>query len=406
MGLSAVAIGGDVVHFLTFVSMGFASAGQVIIARFIGGGQKEKLGAFIGTMSAFLLVCALGISLLAGLFQTEILRLMNTPAEAFSQARGYATICTLGLVFIYGYNIVSAILRGMGDSRHPLLFIAIAAILNVALDLVFVLGLSMGASGAALATVLSQGLSFLLCLAFLWKERQRFGLEFRARYFLCWDPALLKELLGLGIPMAIKSASVHISKLFVNSFINSYGVAVSAFAGAANKLSSVSAIISNSMNMAGSTMVGQNIAAGRFDRVKRILRWLCAVAMAVAAILIAILCLAPEAVFSVFTSDTAVLALARPYVPIAVLMFLGSGLRSFMNALINGSGNHRANFLTALLDGIVLRIGLSALFGLALDMKHFGFWLGDALAGFTPFFIGLVFYFSGHWKRGVIKETT
>ena len=102
------------------------------------------------------------------------------------------------------------------------------------------------------------------------------------------------------------------------------------------------------------------------------------------------------------------MALVPRYIPIAVLLFIGSALRAIMNALINGSGNHRINFVTAILDGIVLRIGLSVLFGLVLNMKHFGFWLGDALAGFTPFWIGLVFYLTGHWKKGRMlpeKET-
>ena len=94
------------------------------------------------------------------------------------------------------------------------------------------------------------------------------------------------------------------------------------------------------------------------------------------------------------------LALVDGYLPIAVLMFMGSAFRSMMNSLLNGSGNHRVNFATAILDGIIMRIGLAVLFGLVLDMKHYGFWLGDALAGFTPFFIGLVFFFSGAWKRG------
>ncbi len=402
-GLSAVAIGGDLVHFLTFLVMGFANAGQVIIARYIGAGQSDRIAHFIGTMSGFLVLCALAVGALAYAFQEELLRLMNTPAEALAGAASYATVCTIGLLFIYGYNTVSAILRGMGDAQHPLLFIAIAAVLNVALDLLFVFGFSLGARGAALATVLSQALSFLLCALFLWRQRDRFGLAFCARDFIRWDRAMLRDFLALGIPMAIKSAAVHISKLFVNSFINAYGVTVSAFAGAANKLASVAAIISNSLAHAGSTMLGQNLAAGRFERVKQTLRSLTTAALAGAALFIAVIVVAPRAVFSVFTSDEAVLALAKPYVPIACLMFLGSALRSFMNALINGSGNSRINLITAILDGIVLRIGLSLLFGLALGMAHFGFWLGDALAGFTPFVIGLVFWLSGRWKEDAVK---
>ena len=213
---------------------------------------------------------------------------------------------------------------------------------------------------------------------------------------------MLSDLIKLGFPMAIKNASVQVSKLFVNSWINSYGVAVSAFAGIANKIASVANLISNAMNTAGSTMVGQNIAAGEFGRVKKILKNLAGITLSVAAILSTLMCLFPEEIFALFTEegDADVLAIAAGYVPIAILLFLGAALRAMMNALINGSGNYKVNFVTAIMDGIVMRIGLALLFGLALDMKHYGFWLGDALAGFTPFWVGVIFYFSGAWKKG------
>ena len=169
-GTAAVAVGGDVTNLLTFVGIGFASAGQVLIARYIGAREKEKIGRFVGTMAGFLFVCAVVSSLLGLVFQRPLLQLMNTPAEAFEGAEAYSTICIFGLVFIYGYNVVSAILRGMGDSKHPLLFIGIAVGLNIVLDIVFVAFGNMGAGGAALATVISQAVSFLLCTVFLVKK--------------------------------------------------------------------------------------------------------------------------------------------------------------------------------------------------------------------------------------------
>ena len=177
VGISAVSVGGDVSHFMTFVAMGFANAGQVLIAKYVGAKRSDKIGRFVGTMSGFLFSCAVVISAVAIIFQDIILRLMNTPAESYHGAAGYSFVCMVGLVFIYGYNIVSAILRGMGDSRHPFVFISIAAVLNLILDLVFVIGFKMGAGGAALATVISQGISFVLCAVFLVKNRERFSLD-------------------------------------------------------------------------------------------------------------------------------------------------------------------------------------------------------------------------------------
>ena len=399
LGISAVSIGGDVSHFLTFVAIGFANAGQVLIAKYIGAKQREKISKFVGTMSGFLLTCALVISIAGLVFKDEILQLMNTPAESYEGAASYSVICMVGLVFIYGYNIVSAILRGMGDSKHPFIFISIAAVLNLLLDIVFVLGMDYGAGGAAVATGVSQAASFLLCVVFLAKNKEAFALNMNICDFIRCDKAILVDLIKLGTPMAIKTASIQISKLFVNSWINSYGIAVSAFAGIANKVAAISNLVSAALNTAGSTMVGQNIAAREYGRVKQILKRLAVITLSIAAIISVILFLYPTQIFGVFTNDILVLDIGIKYIPIAVLLFFGSALRAIMNALMNGSGNTKVNFATAILDGIVLRIGLSVLFGLALGLEYYGFWLGDALAGFTPFWIGIVFYISGRWKN-------
>lgn len=403
VGTSAVTVGGDVTNLLTFIGMGFASAGQVLIARYVGAKQRDKIGKFVGTMTSFLFIMAIVVSIFGLVSQDLILRLMNTPAEAYDGAAAYSSICISGLVFIYGYNVTSAILRGMGDSKHPLIFIAIAAIINIALDLIFVAGFNMGAGGAALATVISQAISFILCLIFLIRKKEMFSLNIAKNDFIHWDRDMLSAFVKLGVPMAIKFAAISVSRMFVNSWINGYGVAVSAFAGIANKLASVVNLFSNAMNTAGSTMVGQNIVAGQFDRVNKILKNLLIITLSIAIVFSIAIVLFPQEIFALFTdsSETDVLELADVYVPIALMMFLSSSLRATMNALINGSGNVKTNFLTAILDGIVLRIGLSLLFGVVLKMEYFGFWLGDAIAGYTPFFIGLVFYLTGSWKKGV-----
>ena len=397
-GISAVSVGGDIIALLTFVGMGFGGAGQVLIAKYVGLGQREKIGRFVGTMSGFLAVAVAVLTLVGIVFREPLLLLMNTPSEAYSGALSYSVICTLGLIFIYGYNIVSAVLRGMGDSKHPFVFIAIAAAINVVLDIVFVVWLGMGAAGAALATVISQAGSFVISVIYLILHRERFSLDVSFSCFIHWDREMLADLVRLGTPMAIKTASIQFSKLFVNSFINSYGIAVSAFAGIANKIASVANLISMAMNNAGSTMVGQNIAARKYSRVNKILLNLALITLTVSAVLSAVMLLAPDAVYSLFATDPDVLKIGREFVPISLILFLAAALRAVMNALMNGSGNYKINFATAIFDGIVMRIGLALLFGIALGMEHLGFWLGDALAGFTSFVIGTVFYLSGKWR--------
>ena len=146
-------------------------------------------------------------------------------------------------------------------------------------------------------------------------------------------------------------------------------------------------------------MVGQNIGAKKYDRVPKVMLTAFAITLTVATVLTVILVSAPYAVFGIFTDKAEVLEVCMEYLPVAILIFYGSAFRSCMNALLNGSGNYRINFVTAILDGMLMRIGLSVLFGLILGLDYVGLWLGDALAGFTPFFIGIVYYFSGRWKR-------
>ena len=403
VGLSAVAVGGDVSQFMTFMAMGFSNAGQVLIAQYIGAGRKDHVGQFISTMATFLLGSALVLSVLCLSFRVPILTLMNTPEEAFSEAMAYSTVCMVGLVFIYGYNICSAVLRGMGDSKHPFVFISIAAVLNVVLDLLFVMGFHMGSMGAALATVISQGVSFIACGVFMYRNRERLGFEIKASDFLHINTEMLASLIKLGVPMAIKSVAIMVSKLFVSAWINSFGVAVSAVAGIASKLTSIGNLISQSLNTSCSSMVGQNIGAGKFHRVPRIVLTVGAATLSISAVLSLIVGFFPEFVYGIFTDDPAVMAVALEHMPICIIMFMGCACRAPLNALINGSGNYKINFVTAIMDGIVLRIGLSVLFGIALDMGYVGFWLGDALAGFTPMVIGLVFYISGKWKKQAVK---
>ncbi len=398
-GLAAVSVGGDVAQFLTFLAMGFSNAGQVIISQHVGAKEEHKIGRFIGTLFFTLVVLGSVVSVGCLVWREAILTAMNTPLEAWKDALDYATVSIIGTVFIYAYNAASAVLRGMGDSKHPLVFIAIASLLNVALDVLFVMECNMRAMGAALATVISQAVSFGCCAVFVYRKREQFGLEFRAEYFVRVTKGPFLRLIKLGIPMAIKGASIQFSKLFVNSYINSFGIAVAGFTGIANKIGSVSNLISNSLNTAASSMVGQNIGAGKYARVPRILwaiTWICTgISVAFSGLFLAF----PQQVYSVFTTESDVIAVGLEYLPIAILMFFGSAARAPMNALMNGSGNTAVNFSTAILDGVVMRIGLAWLFGVGLHMQHFGFWLGDALAGFTPLVIGIVFYFFGDWRK-------
>lgn len=399
-GLSAVSIGSEMLHFLTFLAMGFANAGQVIIAQYTGAGQKDKIKRLIGTMFTFLAICAVVMTVAAMFLCENIMDWLNTPDLARDGARSYIMTCAVGLLFIYGYNMVSAVLRGMGDSKHPFMFIGIAAVLNLVLDLLFVGVFKMGAFGAALATVMGQGVSFVCSLVLLYRKREHFGFDFRLKSFGIHRDTF-GALLGLGVPMAIQSAAINVSMLFVNSWINACGVEVSAVTGVGAKFSTVSNIFGQAFNAAGAAMVGQALGANKYDRVPKIILCVFLVNFAVTVVLSSVILLFPAQVFGIFIKKEEVqtMAIAMEYIPIAVIAFTSMAFRSCMFCLISGSGNSKLNFAVALLDGIIGRIGMSFLFGNVIGMGYFGFWMGGELAGFVPFLIGGTYFLSGRWKR-------
>ena len=396
-GMSAVSIGGDILHLLTFVAMGFSSAGQVIIAQAVGSQQHEALRKTIGTMFTFLLSFSLAMAAVCYGLRAVVLGWLNTPAVAYDYTMDYMVTCAFGLVFIYGYNIVSAILRGMGDSKRPFMFIAIAAVLNIVLDMLFVKHLGLAVFGAALATVIGQGVSFVISVIYLYRRRDSFGFDFRPASFRIDGPQF-RQLLALGIPMAIQSAAVNFSKIILTSWINLFDVTYSALSGVFNKVNIMCGVISQSFTAAGSTMVGQNLGAQQHRRVNRILLTIFAFSMGLSALLTAVMLLWPDAVYGIFTPDPDVLGLASVLTLPIILNFFGSATRSVAFSLINGSGKSRLNLLVAMIDGVIARVGLAALLGFGLRLDCLGFWMGDALAGYMPMVIGLTFYFSGKWK--------
>ena len=400
-GLSAVSIGGDVLHFLTFLVMGFSNAGQVILSQYIGAGNRDRIRGTIGTMFTVTFISAVGLTIVCYLGLDAFLHAMNTPAECFDYARQYGLTCVLGLVFIYGYNLVSAILRGMGDSKHPFIFIAVATVVNLLLDLVFVAGLGMGPFGAALATVIGQGVSFLWAIFYLYRHKESFGFDFKPASFKP-DPEVLPKLIRLGLPMILQSAAINFSMLFVNSYINSYGVVASAVTGVGNKLGSITAVVTNALSTAGSSMVGQNLGAEKYHRVPKIIGVSMVIDLAFAALLSFLTICFPRTIFGLFNSDPQVLDMSMTYIPVAVLLYVGFAMRSPFFALINGSGNAKLNLIVGLLDGVICRVGLAMLMGLAMGMGIMGFWLGNAFAGYMPFLIGGVYFLTGKWKRRLV----
>lgn len=397
-GMSAVATGGNVLGILNFVVMGFAGAGQIIIARFVGQKNFEEVKKTIGTMFSLLLSAAIVMSIVCYFCREWILKLVNTPAEAYDYTMDYTLVCMAGLVFIYGYNIVSAIMRGMGDSKRPFMFVAIASVINIVLDILFVAVLHKEVIGAALATVIGQGVSFVYAMWYFYRHKDEFGFDFKLKSFIPCK-STIKKLCALGIPMAIQSAAITISMTVVTAWVNSFGVVYSACAGVLGKLNLMVGILSQSLTTAAGSMVGQNLGAKKYKRIPQILLCASGCTLVIILVYVAALVLFPEMMVGLFTNDEEILESAAIIILPSVINAFGAVTRSFAFAIINGSGNSKLNLLVAIIDGMIARILLAYLLGYRVGMGPQGFWIGDALAGFVPFIIGLTYYLSGNWME-------
>ena len=236
------------------------------------GSLANRQGRVIGTMFTTIGLLALLLTVVGLLFHTPMLTAMNTPAESMTEAVHYLVVCSGGMIFIYGYNAVCAVLRGMGDSTHPLLFVAIATAVNVVLDLLFVAVFHWDAMGAALATVIGQAAAFLFAIFFLYRRRASFVFDFKPSSFAIQSREL-KVFLKLGLPITLQSNAVTFSMLFISSRANSFGLVPPPSTAWGRSFTAWSASSSSSVQASAASVVGQNMGAGRLDRVKQSVYW-------------------------------------------------------------------------------------------------------------------------------------
>ncbi len=397
-GLSAVSMSTRVIWMTTAFCMGFTNAGQILIAQLIGAGKREELQKTIGTLILTLFCVAMFITAFGLSLTRPILRLMRAPAESFEGAAAYLHITFIGTVFTFGYNLVSAMFRGMGDSKHPLMFVAISASVNLVLDLIAVAVLRMGVAGAALATVTGQAVSLLISVRYLYKNRERFGFDFKRESFRFHKDCLAK-LVRLGVPFAFQNAAISISMLFVNSFVNSYGVTASATFGTGTRIEEFPWIIINGIMAASATMVGQNMGAGKPERMRKCVTVGAIVCGITAAVVMTLFLCFPRQIYSLFTSDEAVLELCPKFMLALACSIPATSLMGPYQAFIEGIGNARLVLIIALLDGFVSRIAISLILAYGFHMGLMGWFFGYGMAAYVNTIISMVYYYGGFWKK-------
>jgi len=397
-GLSAVNIGSEVVMLMTAICMGFAMGSQIIIAQHVGAQKREALNGIIGTTFTVLFIGALFATAVSLIFHKQILALLNTPPESLQGATEYMLIASSGLVFVYGYNTVAAILRGMGDATRPLVFIAIASVINIGLDLLFVGALQMDAAGAAWATILAQGISFLISLVYLYHRRVQFGFDFKLRSLRPVGD-IVKKMFRLGIPGALQMSAINLSFLFITAKINAYGVYASAAFGVGQRIERLPGIATRGLSQAVSAMVGQNFGAKKFDRIKKTTRISLLANGVVYVVFAALYLLFPETMFRLFTPDQPVVDLARVVLWAMLLAYPFNILMNAYLGVVNGVGNATLGLVLGLLDGVILRVGLAILLGDVAGLGLQGFVMGYSLAALGTAVPAAIYYFTGMWKR-------
>lgn len=397
VGLAAVSLGGEIIHLYTFIGYGITNAAQVLVSQYTGLGDRNAVSRLTGTMISFVIALGAVVSLLAIFANPLMLNIINVPEAAMADSLAYTNCVSAGCCLTFGYQVLSAFLRGSGDSTSPMVFVGIATVVNIVLDYFF-LSSGMGAYGAALATLIAQGVSFFAALFYFLRNRKSYGLTITARDFLP-DRKMLSLLVKLGFPMTLQAIAISVSGLFIASRVNTFGVTAAAVNGVGLKLSMVASIVTQALNFASNTIIGQNFAVRKYDRIRNVLLYSLVIGGVFAVILSLLVYFWPQQVFAIFTDDADVLAMCPVFVAPAIINFIGWAIRGPAVALCNGLGFARMNLILGLSDGIVMRIGFSLLLGSVLGFGLQGYWIGSAIAGSTFFFVMFPYYLSGKWKN-------
>lgn len=397
-GLSAVSQSSTIVNFVTMVCLGFSNAGQVLVSQALGAGKKKELNPIIGTLFSLILLIGLILSLIIILLRVPILNWMNMPTESYDMAMSYLIICSAGLVFTAGYNMVSAVLRGMGDSKRPFLFIGIATAVNLILDILFTGMLGWGVAGAAYATIIGQGVSFIFSIFYLYRHKDAFGFDFKLSSFKI-ERKYSKMIVSLGLPMAIQSGFINFSMLFVNSLVNNVSVVASASFGVGVRIDDIFNKISQGLQYAALPMVSQNIAAKQEKRATKVVWCTLLYGGIFTVITILTYLFFGRELFMMFSDDPAVHSMSGTFIKAILWIFPALAIMRGTGAFIQGIGNAKLGLILSLLDGVVLRIGLSWLFGIVWGSGFYGFVLGYALAPYGCAIPGIIYFLSGGWKK-------
>lgn len=404
--LSGVNIGSQITNLVAMMVSGLTVSGTVMVGQYVGARKPKDASETVGTMFTLLFLVGLALTILMIVLSGPLLRLLDTPAEAFPHAQQYLNICLSGTLFIFGYNAISAIQRGLGDSVRPLIFVGVACVINIVLDLWLVKGLGMGAAGAAWATVIAQAVS--LGMAAWYLSRSRFIFDFKLSSFKIKKDKM-RLMIKLGIPSSVQSIIVNISFLVMTTLVNGIGGYVaSAAVGVAGKFNSFAILPAVAMSSSVSAFAAQNIGARRHDRAKKALGVGVAMALGISAAVFVLVQLFPGEIIAFFDQNPDTIANGIEYMRTFSFDYLLVPILFCINGLIMGAGHTTFTLLTASLSSLLLRIPVAVVFGSVLGWGLKGVGLAGPAASTAGVVLASWFLFSGRWlkdKTGISRDT-
>ncbi len=351
--ITAVSVGSQVMHMLTVILLGFAMGTTVRIGRAVGAGDQTAAARTMGTTAAFFMgfACVLTISLFA--LTGEIARLILTPADAMAETVAYLRICFLGIPFITAYNVISSLFRGTGDSRSPMYFVAVACVVNIVLDFLFIGVFGMGAAGAALGTVLGQAVSVAVALLML--TRKDFGFAMNRRTMRP-SRRILWDILMVGAPIALQDGLIQVAFMAITVIANSRGLTAAASVGIVEKLIGFMFLVPSSFLSAISAVTAQNMGAGQPERARKSLYYGLAITTAWGVFCCVYNQFLPHTLIGLFTKETAVLAAGCAYMRSYSFDCIFAGIHFCFSGYFCGDQKSGVSFLHNIIAILTMRI--------------------------------------------------
>ena len=408
--LAAVGTAGPILNLLLLLFMGISTGATILVSQYFGAQRPRELTSAVGTCLTLTAIASLIIMIVGPLITRPLMTLLGTPDDVYGMAVAYLNIICIGIIGGGYYNIVSGVLRGLGDSISPLIFLVVACVLNIFLDILFVAGLGMTADGVALATVIAQGISAILCL---WRLTHMGGTLKLTRASLIPDKTMTKETVRLGLPSGLTQAIFSMAAIVVQSLTNSFGTGVIACSVVVMRVDGFAMMPNFTFGMAMTTFVGQNVGARRLDRVHEGVRDGIRVGLLISVVLVAIILLFGRNLMELFTraDEKDVVELGVHMMRILALGYIAMAVTQSLSGVMRGAGDTMTPMWISLITTVVIRVPLA--YGIAYFTRS------EALPNGTPdsLYISLliswimgaiittIFYRLGRWKdKAVVKE--